>query len=102
MKPHILVLTSGPADLLREICAGMEEEGVPFEVVPQADGQALDLAYQAAQRSPLEVGIGLDATGLTIVHHSKLPREKPITRTRTARQAGQQAARVVIGAPLTP
>ncbi len=102
MKPHILVLSAGPDHLVREISAGLEEEGVPFEIVAQKSGAALDLAHRAAQRSPLEVGVGVDATGLTIVHHAKLPLGKPVTQTRAARRAGQNAARLVIGAPLSP
>ncbi|MCE0534786.1 glycerol dehydratase reactivase beta/small subunit family protein [Kineosporia rhizophila] len=105
MKPRVVVLTSGPLDLLREICAGLEEEGVPFEVVPQRTGAARDLAHRAANRSPLQVGVGLDATGLTIVHHSKLPTGKPVSRDeaatpQAARRAGRNAARVVVSAPL--
>lgn len=103
----MLVLTAGPEALLREICAGIEEEGVPFEVLPVGTGEAGELAEQAARRSPLEVGVGLDSTGVTIVHHSKLPAGKPVSRdvTRTpqaARRAGHDAARVVTGVPLTP
>ncbi len=106
-KPRVLILSSGPDHLLREICAGIEEEGVPFEVLPADSGAAGSLAEAAARRSPLEVGVGLDRTGLTIVHHSKLPAGKPVSRTETptpqaARRAGHDAARVVTGVPLPP
>jgi hypothetical protein len=106
-KPRVLILTAGPETLLREICAGIEEEGVPFEVLPAGSGTAGELAEEAARRSPLDVGVGLDRTGVTIVHHSKLPTGKPVsgdpTRTRSgARRSGHDAARVVTGVPLTP
>nr|WP_269327425.1 glycerol dehydratase reactivase beta/small subunit family protein [Kineosporia mesophila] len=101
-----MVFTAGTGHLLREICAGMEEEGVPYDVVASPGHPAEQLAHEAARRSPLEVGVGLDATGVIVVHHSKLPRGKPVSRTEaptptTARHAGQDAARVVTGAPLT-
>lgn len=99
--PRVVILSAGPPEQLREICAGLEEEGVPFTVL-SGEEEALGLAVEAANRSTLEVGIGLDRSGLTVVHHSKLPTDKPVSRSRDARKAGQDAARVVTGAPLTP
>ncbi|MBT0774076.1 glycerol dehydratase reactivase beta/small subunit family protein [Kineosporia sp. J2-2] len=100
IRPHILVLTAGRGEPLRQLCAGIEEEGVPFEVRRGTPGTAASLAVEAARRSPLGVGVGLDATGLIVVHHSKLPDTQPVTRTREARRAGRHAARIVTGTPL--
>jgi hypothetical protein len=105
--PRVLVLAAGPEALLREICAGIEEEGVPFEVLRADSGTAGNLAEEAARRSPLEVGVGLDRSGVISVHHSKLPAGKPVSRNenptrQAARRAGHDAARIVTGVPLTP
>ncbi|GAB6898685.1 glycerol dehydratase reactivase beta/small subunit family protein [Kineosporia succinea] len=104
-KPHIVVLTAGPDHLLREICAGIEEEGVPYEVSPLTT-EVTEGASGAARRSALEVGIALDAAGVHVVHHAKLPAGQPVSRTgtatpRTARRAGHDAARIAVRAPLT-
>lgn len=99
----MLVLTAGPGPVLREICAGLEEEGVPFEVCRCDPAPAVALAFAAAGRSPLDVGIGLDASGAIAVHHAKLPEDQPVLLTTTEpRHAGHDAARVVTRTPLTP
>jgi len=62
---------------LREIDAGMEEEGVPFRIEEAVGGSAGELAYAAAQASNLDVGVGVDAVGNICVHHAKLPSDVP-------------------------
>jgi hypothetical protein len=121
VPPSIVVLDAGSdARLLREVCAGAEEEGVPVEV-ETADsalsvctssggltaGAATGLAYLAAGRSRLQVGIGLDRAGGVAVHHSSLPEFAPaLTAAGDAgpadwRRAGRVAARIVKRLPLT-
>ena len=47
-KPTILIFTVRPDEmLLREICAGIEEEGVLYEVIAQPSGDAATLAAAA-------------------------------------------------------
>lgn len=60
-KPSIFIYTNAPdPDYLREICAGIEEEGVLYEVI-EKEGLALDdLAYAAANESMLGSGIGIE------------------------------------------
>lgn len=67
-KPSILIYTYEPDEqMLREICAGMEEEGVFFEIKEQTPPSAADdarihaarFAWQAAQDSMLGSGIGI-------------------------------------------
>ena len=70
-RPHIMILTSGPDEVLREICAGIEEEGVPFVILPGPPLGALELALRAAQRSPLQVGIGSSADGVRATTRAK-------------------------------
>jgi hypothetical protein len=86
---------------LREIDAGLEEEGVPFRAEEAADGSAAALAYAAAQASPLGVGVGVCAAGNICVHHAKLPPDAPVLAgpPRAARTMGHNAARLVTGIP---
>lgn len=59
-KPSILIYTNKPdRDLLREICAGIEEEGVFYEVLESEEGGLDDLAFEAASESILGSGIGM-------------------------------------------
>lgn len=66
-KPSIFIYTYEPDEqILREICAGMEEEGVFYEIKEQSptasDGDrvfAARFAWQAAQDSMLGSGIGI-------------------------------------------
>ncbi|SDY57518.1 Dehydratase medium subunit [Modestobacter sp. DSM 44400] len=108
-RPAVLVYRhpGTPPAVLRQVCAGAEEEGVPTEVVDAPDGgDATALAHAAAQASRLDVGIGLDASGAAAVHHGKLPERGPAATTGLDgtpadwRRAGRTAARVVKGLPL--
>ena len=59
-RPSIFIYTNNPnKDYLKQICAGIEEEGVFFEVY-ERDTEALDnLAYDAANDSMMGSGIGI-------------------------------------------
>jgi hypothetical protein len=108
-RPAVLVYRhpGTPAAVLRQVCAGVEEEGVPTDVteVPGPD-DATALAHAAAGESRLGVGIGLDAAGAAAVHHGTLPERTPVTETPAQapptewRRAGRIAARVVKHLPL--
>ncbi|MDP9848752.1 glycerol dehydratase reactivase beta/small subunit family protein [Streptosporangium lutulentum] len=105
-RPAVTVLhrpDPGTRRLLREITAGMEEEGVPYRVEEAADGGdgARELALAAAQASTLDVGIGVDAAGYICVHHAKLPPDAPAAAgpPSSARTMGHNAARLVVGIP---
>jgi hypothetical protein len=107
-RPVVVVGHRGeaaPEGALREICAGITEEGVPHRVTDFADAADLTaLAHAAARTSPLEVGVGVDASGVC-VHHAKLPADRPVARSTTvdaatSRRMGHDAARIVTGLPL--
>jgi len=91
--------------LVREILAGLEEEGVPVGVATTDEaGPAITLAHAAARSSALDVGVGVDTTGTVCVHHAKLPPESAAV-SGTAAQArvlGHNAARLVTGIPFKP
>lgn len=59
-RPSIFIYTrQEDEDFLREICAGIEEEGLFYEIFPRAEGDVSLLAYEAARDSMLGSGIGL-------------------------------------------
>ncbi|MFN3002717.1 glycerol dehydratase reactivase beta/small subunit family protein [Mycolicibacterium wolinskyi] len=107
-RPAIVVVSgAGGGAIEREVLAGIEEEGVPYSLLPAgSDAAAADLARQAAMRSPLRVGIGLDVTGGVCVHHDQLADVLPdlssggAADAGTARTLGHNAARIVVGLPL--
>ncbi|MDF2584956.1 MAG: hypothetical protein K0R33_3599 [Mycobacterium sp.] len=107
-RPVIVVLTGGAGPTVREVLAGIEEEGVPSSVQPEADADhgiaAADLAIRAALQSPLQVGVGVSAAGDICVCHAKLAQpvfELPAGSPHAAaRTMGHNAARIVAGLPL--
>jgi hypothetical protein len=108
VRPFVVIGTSGPepSGIVRAVQAGLEEEGVPFDVHRYEQTDPCALAHQAARDSPLDVGLGVTGEELC-VHHAKLPRDRPVRSERTgrpaeARRLGHDAARVVTGVPLKP
>jgi len=108
-RPAILVLSAAAGPVEDEVLAGMEEEGVPSVVErPRHDADAITLARTAAARSSLSVGVGIDADGRVCVQHDKLPDPLPElyspgpAEPATARSLGHDAARIVVGIPLSP
>lgn len=107
-RPAILVSSSGAAALVREVLAGIEEEGVPYVELPVSDVDAgaatADLALRAARRSPLQVGVGIGPSGDVCVCHAKVAEpifELPAGSSGVvARTLGHNAARMVVGLPL--
>lgn len=105
-RPAIVVLHRVGPDgecCLRELTAGMEEEGVPFRVeeAEAEAGGAVELAHAAAHASTLDVGIGVDTAGHICVHHAKLPPDAPALTgpPQHPRSLGHNAARLVTGIP---
>lgn len=104
--PALLVLDGGAAaGLVREVCAGVEEEGVPVRVMAGISGDADRLGAVAADRSALRVGIGLDPLGAVVVRHALMSRHGPVHTLAGGgpaewRRAGRIAARIITGLPL--
>ena len=94
-------------DSFQPVLWGLEEEGIPFEIREVSNGPIVDLAKQAADGSPLNVGIGMGESGEVILHHHDLPTETPLFSLTTRpwqpvrlRHLGINAARLVKGQPL--
>ncbi len=117
-EPPTVVVLLGPGTgaesaTLREVLAGLEEEAVPaaVETARPAVGDAaggpgcLALAERAAERSSLEVGVGIAADGACLTHRG-LPDGSPLEQADApvpaarARRIGHDAARLVTGIPL--
>lgn len=102
---HFLYTSQADPGMLREVELGMEEEGIPWKPDRRERGSALDLAWEAAQSSNLEVGIGADGRWI-VLHHNKLERDRPLFQISIgagpaqARALGANGARLVKKLPL--
>lgn len=66
-KPSILIYTQKAApEVLKEICAGIEEEGIFYEILELPDQCMEKLAYKAARDSMLGSGIGIFQTDICL------------------------------------
>ena len=66
-KPSIFIYThNADASVLHEVCAGVEEEGVFFEITEFPDECMEKLAYKAARDSMLGSGIGIFGTAVCL------------------------------------
>lgn len=99
----VLYTAEAECDIIREICAGLEEEGVPFITEFCSENlDATELAVRAAFLSPLQVGVGVDRQGRGALHHEKLTQSAPYIAENggNGRALGKNAARLVKGLPL--
>lgn len=102
--PFVAVAGTGP--LVREVLAGLEEEGVPALAVGTLPGDAPTAGEQAARRAPLQVGVAVEAERLCLAH-AKFPPGHLVQDQRgataaDARRLGHNAARIVVSVPLRP
>lgn len=100
IKPQILIYASETDTvILKEICAGIEEEGVSWEVVGQVSKGAEDLAYDSSNASSLGTGLGY-SNGVIVLSLNSLPKGSYVYRVekptiKQARILGTNAARAV-------
>jgi len=79
--PSIIVCLSQTFNnkrVLQEALRGVEEESIPYEILQETVDNGVSLAYSGAERSVLEVGIGIGNDGRLAVHYRKLPPERPL------------------------
>lgn len=104
-KPTILIFTVRPDEaLLRELCAGIEEEGVLYDVIAQPSGEATALAASASGMSMLGSGVGLVGRSLSL-HIKGMTSNSPLlgfesATPEQARDIGANSARVIKKLPL--
>ena len=100
-RPCIVVVTDKPNKIiLKQLLAGIEEEGIPYEVNTVNGDQLLKITHKAALYSRMGVGIGINKNRV-MLHYSKLKVDKPIFDgnldafiKETARYIGNNAARL--------
>lgn len=105
---HIYGTELSDSRMVEKILLGLEEEGVPAEIFEGKQGSPENIAKQAAVRSPVSVGIGVDQRrGVAVLHHRDLPEEKPLfilgpgpLENTPLRNLGANAARLVKGNPM--
>ncbi|MHC1558566.1 glycerol dehydratase reactivase beta/small subunit family protein [Actinomycetospora sp. C-140] len=106
LPPAVLVAVhdDAPLGVVREVCAGAEEQGVPTALLGAPSPAAQDAGRHAASESRLEVGVGVGADGAVVVRHALVP--DAITGLDAGATApelrilGADAARIVAGLPL--
>lgn len=105
-KPAIIIYTHEPdKDFLREVCAGIEEEGVLYQV-SNHEGDLDTLAYEAAKESMLGSGIGIDGARLAM-QMQRLPKGKNVFELNMpgfwqCRNLGANSARAIKKMPFKP
>ncbi|MBM6869429.1 glycerol dehydratase reactivase beta/small subunit family protein [Pseudoflavonifractor phocaeensis] len=109
-RPTIKVFVASgygrPATLLM-LLHGIEEEGIPFQMLDEQKGDAVALAWEASHQSRLEVGVGLDHDTLAL-HYGKLKADQPLftisarSPEEQVRAIGANAARLVKKMPFKP
>lgn len=105
-KPAIIIYCyEADEDYLREICAGIEEEGVLFQIAYK-EGDVDLLAYEAAGESMLGTGIGIEGRRIAMQMQS-VPKGKNVFELHAplfwqCRNLGANSARAIKKMPFKP
>ena len=98
-------------DVLRNVKAGIEEEGMTSRVVKVLDtSDVCFMALQSAKLSGSGIGIGIQSKGTTVIHQKdlypltnlELFPQAPLMDLETYRKIGKNAAKYVKGEKVTP
>ncbi len=98
-------------DVLRNVKAGIEEEGMTPRVVKILDtSDVCFMALEAAKLSGSGIGVGIQSKGTTVIHQKdlyplsnlELFPQAPLMTLETYRQIGQNAAKYVKGEQVVP
>lgn len=98
-------------DVLKNVKAGIEEEGMVPRVVKILDtSDVCFMALEAAKLSGSGIGVGIQSKGTTVIHQRdlyplsnlELFPQAPLMTLETYRQIGQNAAKYVKGEQVTP
>ncbi|HWR39144.1 MAG TPA: glycerol dehydratase reactivase beta/small subunit family protein [Patescibacteria group bacterium] len=110
VKPSVMIYCEdSPAETLqrrlREVEAGLEEEGIPFILKKAAEQDPVRLAHRAAGESALSVGVGIGGPWGVCIHYSRFQEDQPLFLLKDEagpaqwRCFGYNAARLVKGTP---
>lgn len=99
------------AQILREVLAGIEEEGCKWRVIRvYRTSDVSFVAHDAAEWSGSGIGVGIQSKGTTVIHQKDLPPlnnlelfpQCPLIDLETYRQIGKNAAMYAKGESPTP
>lgn len=104
-RPSIFVYTNNAnPDILREICAGIEEEGLFAEIYPKVQKDINAMAWQAANDSMMGVGIGIYEQQVALqmkgLEQGKNVMELQIESATKSRIIGSNSVRLIKRMPL--
>ena len=103
---HETIIGLPHADVLKEIAAGIEEEGLEYRFVKIYKSADVGfIAHQAAKLSGSGIGIGIQSRGTTVIHQKDLPplsnvelfSQSPLIDLETFRAIGKNAAKYAKG-----
>lgn len=89
------------SDVIREVCAGIEEEGMAYRLIKVLKTSDVGfVAHEAAKLSGSGIGIGIQSKGTTVIHQRDLPplsnlelfSQAPLLDLETFRAIGKNAA----------
>ncbi|MCW3157271.1 propanediol/glycerol family dehydratase medium subunit [Micropruina sp. KQZ13P-5] len=98
-------------DVLRELCAGIEEEGLSYRFIRVFRTADVGfIAHEAAKLSGSGIGIGIQSRGTTVIHQKDLPplsnlelfSQAPLIDLDTFRAIGKNAAKYAKGESPSP
>lgn len=102
-RPSVNVCTDNPAEsLLKEILAGLEEEGIPYKLEDMSFtlDNMVKIAYEASEESRMGIAIAIKNNRI-VLHYNKLKENHPLMDIRLdyneknkAREIGCNAARL--------
>lgn len=103
---RVHLLPGSDAGQWQEVWYGIEEEGIPCQMIASAGTDVVQEAYQAAMQTALQVGMACTRTDI-VVHDKHLQADTPLFRLTNPdwgnsgqlRQLGNNAARLVKGLP---
>lgn len=99
------------ADIVKEVMAGLEEEGVACRIVKvYRTSDVSFIAHDAAELSGSGIGIGIQSKGTTVIHQKDLPPlsnlelfpQCPLIDLETYRAIGKNAAKYAKGESPNP
>ncbi len=110
-KQHKTMIDLPHDKVLREVIAGIEEEGMKWRIVKvYRTSDVSFIANDAAKLSGSGIGIGIQSKGTTVIHQKDLPplsnlelfSQAPLIDLDTFRQIGKNAAKYAKGEAPTP
>jgi len=108
---HETIIHQPHDKVLREIIAGIEEEGLKWRLIRvYRTSDVSFIAHDAAEYSGSGIGIGIQSKGTTVIHQKDLPplsnlelfSQAPLIEMETFRQIGKNAAKYAKGEAPTP